>query len=94
MSIGAVTGLLDCKTDFDSLQYEKKRSVPQNFQTRSETQPFIQWVPGTRSLGMKRPEYEADHPTASITEVKRQLKYMSALSYAVIARTGQLYLLK
>jgi hypothetical protein len=34
------------------------------------TQPSIQWVPGALSLGVKRPESEADHSPASSAEVK------------------------
>jgi hypothetical protein len=34
------------------------------------TQPPIQWVPGTRSLGVKQPEREADHSPPSCVEVK------------------------
>jgi hypothetical protein len=38
--------------------------------TLGPTQPPIQWVPGTLSLGIKQPEREADHSPPSITEVK------------------------
>jgi hypothetical protein len=34
------------------------------------TQPPIQWVPGTLSLGVKRPGREADHSPPSSAEVK------------------------
>jgi hypothetical protein len=34
------------------------------------TQPPIQWVPGTLSLGVKRPAREADHSPPSSAEVK------------------------
>jgi hypothetical protein len=34
------------------------------------TQPPIQWVPGTLSLGVKRPGREADHSPPSSVEVK------------------------
>jgi hypothetical protein len=34
------------------------------------TQPPIQWVPGPLSLGVKRPEREADHSPPSSAEVK------------------------
>jgi hypothetical protein len=34
------------------------------------TQPPIQWVPGALSLGVKRPEREADHTPPSSAEVK------------------------
>jgi hypothetical protein len=33
------------------------------------TQPPIQWVPGALSLGVKRPEREADHSSTSSTDV-------------------------
>jgi hypothetical protein len=35
------------------------------------TQPPIQWVPGALSLGVKRPEGEADHSSPSSAEVKK-----------------------
>jgi hypothetical protein len=34
------------------------------------TQPPIRWVPGPVSLGVKRPEREADHSPPSSAEVK------------------------
>jgi hypothetical protein len=34
------------------------------------TQPPIQWVPGTLSLGIKRPEREADHSSPCRVEVR------------------------
>jgi hypothetical protein len=34
------------------------------------TQPPIQWVPGPLSVGIKRPEREADHSSPSSAEVK------------------------
>jgi hypothetical protein len=34
------------------------------------TQRPIQWVPGTLSLGIKRPEHEADHSPPSSAVVK------------------------
>jgi hypothetical protein len=34
------------------------------------TQPPIQWIQGTLSPGVKRPELEADHSTPSNAEVK------------------------
>jgi hypothetical protein len=34
------------------------------------TQPPIQWVPGSLSLGLKRPWREADHSPPSSAEVK------------------------
>jgi hypothetical protein len=36
------------------------------------TQPPIQWVPGALSLGVKRPEREADHSPPSSAEVKNE----------------------
>jgi hypothetical protein len=38
--------------------------------TLGPTQPPIQWVPGTLSLGVKRPRSEADHSPPSSGEVK------------------------
>jgi hypothetical protein len=40
----------------------------------SKVQPPIQWVPGALSLGVKRPEHEADHSLPSSTEVKEWVK--------------------
>jgi hypothetical protein len=34
------------------------------------TQPPLQWVPGALSLGVKRPEHEAEHLPPSSAEVK------------------------
>jgi hypothetical protein len=34
------------------------------------TQPTIQWVPGSLSLGVKRPGHEADHSPAFSAEVR------------------------
>jgi hypothetical protein len=34
------------------------------------TQPLIQWVPGTLSLGVKQVGHEADHSPPSSAEVK------------------------
>jgi hypothetical protein len=34
------------------------------------TQPPIQWVPGTLSLGIKRPGREADHSPSSSAEIQ------------------------
>jgi hypothetical protein len=41
------------------------------------TQPPIQWVPGALSLGVKRPECEADHSPPSSDEVKNAWSYTS-----------------
>jgi hypothetical protein len=38
--------------------------------TLGPTQPPIQWVPGTLSLGVKRPGRETDHSHPSSAEVK------------------------
>jgi hypothetical protein len=42
------------------------------------TQPPIQWVRGTLSLGVKWPGREADHLPPSSTEVKNAWNYTSA----------------
>jgi hypothetical protein len=39
--------------------------------------PSIQWVPGALSLGVKRPEREADHSLQSSAEVKNGWSYTS-----------------
>jgi hypothetical protein len=39
------------------------------------TQPPIQWVQGTVSLGVKQPGYEADHLSPSVAEVKHDWSY-------------------
>jgi hypothetical protein len=41
------------------------------------TQPPIQWVPGALSLGVKRPEREADNSPPSSAEVKSTWSYTS-----------------
>jgi hypothetical protein len=41
------------------------------------TQPPMQWVPGALSLGVKRPEREADHSPPSSAEVKNAWSYTS-----------------
>jgi hypothetical protein len=41
------------------------------------TQPPIQWVPGTLSLGVKRPGREADHSPPSSAEVENAWSYTS-----------------
>jgi hypothetical protein len=38
--------------------------------TLGPTQPTIQWVLGALSLGVKRPEREADHSPPSSAEIK------------------------
>jgi len=49
------------------------------------TQPPIQWVTGALSLGVKRPEHEADHSPSSSAEVKESaelyLQYSNASSW-------------
>jgi hypothetical protein len=47
--------------------------------TLGPTQPPIQWVPGTLSLGVKRPGREADHSTPSSANVKNAWSYTSTL---------------
>jgi hypothetical protein len=49
------------------------------------TRPPIQWVPGTLSLGVKRPECEADHSPATSAEVKNAWSYTSTPKYAFMA---------
>jgi hypothetical protein len=39
--------------------------------TLGSTQPPIQWVPGTPSLGVKRPERKAEHSPPTSAEVKK-----------------------
>jgi hypothetical protein len=41
------------------------------------TQPPIQWVPGAPSLGVKRPDREADHSFPSSAEVKECVEHIS-----------------
>jgi hypothetical protein len=45
------------------------------------TQPPIQWVAGTLSLGVKRPRREADHTPPSSTEVNNAWSYTSTPLY-------------
>jgi hypothetical protein len=49
------------------------------------TQAPIQWVPETLSLGVKRPEREADHLPPSNAEVKNAWCYTSTLQYVFMA---------
>jgi hypothetical protein len=49
------------------------------------TQPPIQWVPGGLSLGVKQPQYEADHSPPSSAEVKNAWSYTSTPQYATMA---------
>jgi hypothetical protein len=46
------------------------------------TQPYIQWVPGALSLGVKRPGREADHSPPSSAESKNEWSYTSTPYYA------------
>jgi hypothetical protein len=51
------------------------------------THPPSQWVPGTLSLGIKRPGHEADHSPSSCAEVKDEWSYTSTppiLLYGVV----------
>jgi hypothetical protein len=41
------------------------------------TQPSIQWVPGSLSLGVRRPGREADHSPPAGAEVKKMWIYTS-----------------
>jgi hypothetical protein len=50
-----------------------------------DTQPPIQWVPGTLSLGVKRSRREADHSSPSNAEVKNAWSYTSIPQYAFMA---------
>jgi hypothetical protein len=61
------------------------------------TRPPIQWIPGTLSLGVKRPGCEADHSSPSSAKVKNAWSYTSTPQYAFIAwclvkAQGELYL--
>jgi hypothetical protein len=49
------------------------------------TQPSIQWVRGTVSLGVKRPGREADHSPPSSAEVKKARSYTSTPQYVFMA---------
>jgi hypothetical protein len=62
------------------------------------TQPPVQWVPGSLSLGIKRPNREADHSPLSSAEVKMRGAIPPLPQYAFNARCfvkaqGQIYLL-
>jgi hypothetical protein len=50
-----------------------------------DTQPPIQWVPGILSLGVKRPECEADDSPPSSAEVKNAWSYNSSPQYVFMA---------
>jgi hypothetical protein len=47
--------------------------------------PPIQWVPGTFSLRVKRPDREADHSHLPSAEVKNAWSYTSTLQYVFMA---------
>jgi len=49
------------------------------------TQPPIQWVPGTLSLGVKRPEREAAHSHVSSAEVKNAWSYISTPQFVLMS---------
>jgi hypothetical protein len=49
------------------------------------TQPPIQWVPGSHSPGVKRPEREANHSPPTSAEVKKMWIYTSTPPYAFVA---------
>jgi hypothetical protein len=49
------------------------------------TQPPIQWVPEALSLGVKRPEREADNSAPSSAEVKSAYSYTSTPLYVFMA---------
>jgi hypothetical protein len=49
------------------------------------TQPPIQWIPGTLSLGVKRLGHEADHSLPSSAEVKNARRYTSTPPYVFVA---------
>jgi len=57
----------------------KKFFFPKMFKTGlGTTQPPIQWVLEALSLGVKQPECEADHRTASSAEIKNRFNSDSA----------------
>jgi hypothetical protein len=62
------------------------------------TQPPVQWIPGSLSLGLKRPGHEADHSLPSSAEVKDGVElYFRSPSTppwrgAQLKAQGQLYL--
>jgi hypothetical protein len=49
------------------------------------TQPLIQWVLGTLSLGVKRPGRKVDHSAPASAEVKKMWIYTSTPPYAFMA---------
>jgi hypothetical protein len=61
------------------------------------TQPPIQWVPGALSVGVKRPEREADHSPPSSAESRMRgdtppfPKYVF-MAWCLVNAQGQLYL--
>jgi hypothetical protein len=62
------------------------------------SQPPIQWVMEITSLGVKRPEHEADHLHSSSAEVKNAWSYTSNPQYAFMVLNkksqGKLYRLR
>jgi hypothetical protein len=49
------------------------------------TQPPIQWVPGALSMGVKRPDREADHSPPSSAESRNVWSYTSTPQYIFMA---------
>jgi hypothetical protein len=49
------------------------------------TQPPLQWVPGTLSLGVKWLGHEADHSPPSSAKVKNAWSYTSTPQYVFMA---------
>jgi hypothetical protein len=74
----------------DDRGFETRKGLGFLFTTASRlalgrTQPPIQWAPGALSLGVKRPEREAEHSLPSSAEVKNMWSYTSTTQYAFMA---------
>jgi hypothetical protein len=54
-------------------------------QALGSTEPPIQWVPGTLSLGVKRQGHEANHSPPTSADVKEMWSYTSTPPYVFMA---------
>jgi hypothetical protein len=85
------------------LGFDFRRGLEILFTTASRTalkptQPPIHWVPGALSLGVKRPEREADHSPPSNAEVEESgaiplIPQYAFMFWCSVKAQGQIYVL-